>query len=150
MLTPVCFREERLTPSQCSGTALPQRCKVQSISWRKERENRRKIWICLQQKASSMITVLYDSNPESSGIVVKSIYFVLYVFRNGNRMNECLHTWSTDIVHPQELNFFNSCWTKPNFAKVNGNDMSCALPTCCLHSCGRQAKVVQLSSGLQV
>lgn len=39
-----------------------------------------------------MITVLYDSNPESSGIVVKSIYFVLYVFRNGNRMNECLHT----------------------------------------------------------
>lgn len=34
----------------------------------------------------NMITVLYESNPESGNRREIRIYFVLYVFRNGNRM----------------------------------------------------------------
>lgn len=67
-------------------------------------------------------------------------------------MNECLHTWSTDFVHPQEFKFLTM--TEPNQTLPNQMETSWVVlywPVVYTAVADRvnQAKVVQLNSVLR-
>lgn len=124
MSVPAYVEEGRLTPSQCSGTALTQ----MQGSTRGENDGnmKRKIFfrICPQQMISNMITVLYEFRVFGGCRWEIKFYFLLYVFRYGNRMQI--------VFIPGRLTLF--------LIVDEPNQIWVVLLTCCPHSCVRQGQ----------